>query len=247
VTTPAGLLAARLAADPARPFVTFYDDATGERVELSVATFANWVSKTGNLLQDDLGVTAGSRITVRLPAHWQAAVVLVGCWSVGALVAPRAGEPTDDEPADVAFVDEGSLERAPNADEVVALSLAPMGRGLGTPRPGVVDFAAEVLSHGDVFSAYEPPRDDTPLLALEGRTWTAAELAVRHAPPGARVLSVLPYADLAGLRHGLLGPLHDGSVVLCRNPSAEALAARAEAERVTHTAGVDVSGLPRLA
>ena len=44
--TPADLLRSALAADPGRPLVTFYDDATGERVELSVATFANWVAKT---------------------------------------------------------------------------------------------------------------------------------------------------------------------------------------------------------
>ena len=57
--TPADLLRSALAADPARPLVTFYDDATGERVELSVATFANWVAKTANLLQDELA--AGAR------------------------------------------------------------------------------------------------------------------------------------------------------------------------------------------
>ena len=44
--TPAGLLADALRADPGRPLITFYDDATGERVELSVATFGNWVAKT---------------------------------------------------------------------------------------------------------------------------------------------------------------------------------------------------------
>src|SRR5690606_33707705 len=52
--TPADLLSSALAADPGRPLVTFYDDATGERVELSVATFAYWVAKTANLLQDEL-------------------------------------------------------------------------------------------------------------------------------------------------------------------------------------------------
>ena len=37
-TFPA-LLSELLRADAGRPLVTFYDDATGERVELSVATY----------------------------------------------------------------------------------------------------------------------------------------------------------------------------------------------------------------
>ncbi|NEB75744.1 TIGR03089 family protein, partial [Streptomyces sp. SID14478] len=64
--TPAALLQAALAADPGRPLVTFYDDATGERVELSVATFANWVAKTANLLQGDLNAEPGDRVALLL-------------------------------------------------------------------------------------------------------------------------------------------------------------------------------------
>jgi uncharacterized protein (TIGR03089 family) len=50
VTVFAAVLADLLRRDPGRPLVTFYDDATGERVELSVATYANWVAKTSSLL-----------------------------------------------------------------------------------------------------------------------------------------------------------------------------------------------------
>ena len=52
---------------PARPLVTFYDDATGERVELSVATYANWVAKTAGLAQDELDVERGG-LRARRPA-----------------------------------------------------------------------------------------------------------------------------------------------------------------------------------
>ena len=75
--TPADLLRSALAADPARPLVTYYDDATGERVELSVATFANWVAKTSNLLQGELSAEPGDRLALLLPAHWQTAVWLL--------------------------------------------------------------------------------------------------------------------------------------------------------------------------
>ncbi len=42
------VLTRQLRADSGRPLVTFYDDATGERVELSVTTYANWVAKAAS-------------------------------------------------------------------------------------------------------------------------------------------------------------------------------------------------------
>ena len=69
--------------DPTRPLLTWYDDATGERTELSGATLANWVAKTANLLVDGIGLGPGDRAGVSLPPHWQTAGVLLGCWSAG--------------------------------------------------------------------------------------------------------------------------------------------------------------------
>ena len=43
-----------LRADPVGPRITYYDDASGERIELSAVTLANWAAKTGNLLRDEL-------------------------------------------------------------------------------------------------------------------------------------------------------------------------------------------------
>ena len=102
--TPADLLSSALAADPARPLLTYYDDAVGERVELSVATFANWVAKTANLLQGDLATEPGDRVALLLPAHWQTAVWLMACLAAGfwrprlrparaARLPPAAGSP----------------------------------------------------------------------------------------------------------------------------------------------------------
>jgi uncharacterized protein (TIGR03089 family) len=54
MTTPYDLLLAELRRDRSRPLITYYDDETGERVELSVATFDNWVAKTVGLLRDGL-------------------------------------------------------------------------------------------------------------------------------------------------------------------------------------------------
>ncbi|HKV19317.1 MAG TPA: TIGR03089 family protein, partial [Mycobacterium sp.] len=64
--------------DPVGPRITYYDDAKGERIELSTVTLANWAAKTANLLRDELGAGPGSRVAVLLPAHWQTAAVLLG-------------------------------------------------------------------------------------------------------------------------------------------------------------------------
>ncbi|CPW70169.1 TIGR03089 family protein [Mycobacteroides abscessus] len=66
------------------PRITYYDDATGERIELSTVTLANWAAKTANMLRDEFGAGPGSTVAVRLPAHWQTAGVLLGIWWAGA-------------------------------------------------------------------------------------------------------------------------------------------------------------------
>ena len=245
--TPADLLSSALAADPARPLVTFYDDATGERVELSVATFANWVAKTANLLQDGLSAEPGDRVALLLPAHWQTAVWLLACSSVG-VVADVAGEPGR---ADFVVAGPGQFEAglACRGDRY-ALSLAPLGRRfVPTPPEGYADYAVEVPTHGDRFAPYVPVDPEAPALIVAGAEYTGAEIVERARSearglgltgPGSRLLSGLPYDTWEGLSAGLYGPLASGgSVVLCRNPaqaSEETLARRIESERVTATA-----------
>lgn len=151
--TPADLLRSALAADPARPLVTFYDDATGERVELSVATFANWVAKTANLLQGELSAEPGDRLALLLPAHWQTAVWLLACSSVGVLVDVEG----DPGAADLVVAGPDALEAGlACSGERVALSLAPLGRRFPTPPAGYADYAVEVPSQGDRFQPYTP-------------------------------------------------------------------------------------------
>ncbi|MFC7470400.1 TIGR03089 family protein [Actinomadura keratinilytica] len=127
--TPADLLRSALAADPARPLVTFYDDATGERVELSVATFANWVAKTANLLQGDLSAEPGDRLALLLPAHWQSAVWLLACHSTG-VVAEVGGDPAA---ADLVVSGPDTLDAARACSgERIALALRPWAGGSRT-------------------------------------------------------------------------------------------------------------------
>ena len=150
-----------MASDPAGPRITYYDDATGERIELSTATLANWASKTGNLLRDELGAGPSSRVAVMLPAHWQTAAVLFGIWWIGAEVVLNGGA------ADIALC---TVDRLPDADdavgmgEVAVLSLDAFGKPVPDLGVGVTDYATAVRVHGDQIS---PERH--PGAALDGR------------------------------------------------------------------------------
>ncbi|KLO29730.1 acetyl-CoA synthetase [Mycolicibacter heraklionensis] len=146
-----------LRADPVGPRITYYDDATGERIELSAATLANWAAKTGNLLRDELGAGAGSRIAVLLPAHWQTAAVLFGAWWIGAEVLTGS-----DADADVALctadrLDEADAAVAATGGEVVVLSLDPFGKPAPDLPVGVTDYATAVRVHGDQIIAERAP------------------------------------------------------------------------------------------
>jgi uncharacterized protein (TIGR03089 family) len=246
--TPAALLADALRTDSGRPLITFYDDATGERVELSVATFANWVAKTANLLQDDLGAQPGDRLALLLPAHWQSAVWLLAAFSTGVVVAP-GGDPAG---ADLVVSGPDTLDAARACPgERVALALRPLGGRFPQPPAGFADYAVEVPSQGDRFTPYAPVGPGAPALELPGggAVLTAGEVVDRALASadalgldrGSRLLSGLPYDTWDGLAAGLLAPLAvDASVVLCRHLdalSAEQLARREDAERVTRTAG----------
>ncbi|MGW3195235.1 TIGR03089 family protein [Streptomyces sp. NPDC001118] len=241
--TPADLLASALAADPGRPLVTFYDDATGERVELSVATFANWVAKTANLLQGDLSAGPGDRVALLLPAHWQTAVWLLACSSVGVL-ADLGGDPAA---ADVVVSGPDALDAGRACrGERVALALRPLGGRFPQAPEGFIDYAVEVPSQGDRFAPFAPVDPEEPALIVAGREFSGAEVverALAEAPsldltgPGSRLLSGLSYDTWEGVSAGLYSPLAvGGSVVLCRNLDRldeDALAQRIESERVS--------------
>jgi uncharacterized protein (TIGR03089 family) len=200
----------RVGRDGASPLITYYDLHTGERTELSAVTFANWVAKTANLL-DELGVEA--RDTVRLelagdhPGHWVTYVWAAACWEVGAVVAvpPFAGK------ADlvIAGPDWAGYETS-IASDIVACALRPLGQPFWEPLPtGVLDYAVEVRRQADRHSG-----GSTLPSALawidDNRRLTASELAeIGEANPAERrlVRPTLPWPTVAD---GLLAPLNSG-------------------------------------
>lgn len=162
---PAGDWAAYITAgvsrDSSKPFITWYDDGTGERVELSYATFANWVWKTANYLVDGLDVQPGDRVGVLLPTHWQTVVVWYAALAAGAVVVPMTADTLATAGgATAVFASEHALPALATARvraEIVGLSLRPMAARLTGPPPGVSDFSAEVPGHGDSFRPANPP------------------------------------------------------------------------------------------
>ncbi len=211
---------AAIAARPDQPLITFYDDATGERTELSGATLANWVAKTANLLVDGLSLAPGDVCAVRLPPHWQTAGVLLGCWVAGLTV-----DLMGTSGAAVAFVAD-PVEPLPSADEVYALALAPFGQPFRSgPPPGTQDFVIEMRPYGDRL----PPlatRADQP--AFTDGTTHADLLTTRV--DGRRVL--IDGDEHPDPRSWLVAPLVAGaSLVLCRHLDPTRLAHRLATER----------------
>jgi uncharacterized protein (TIGR03089 family) len=219
----------------ARPLLTYYDDATGERVELSGTTTANWAAKAANLLRDECDVEPGTAVAVLLPAHWQTAAVLLAAWWCGAEVVAEPGAAQwvlcDGDRVDLALA-------AEPAAGVVALSLDAFGKGLPGLPAGVVDFAPEVRLHGDEFVPWEPLPDTAPALAGGTVAEVLADARARAADlcigAGDRVLSTLEWGTLDGVAEGLLAVLAAGaSLVQCRNADPAALDRRAAAEKAT--------------
>lgn len=235
------LFDASVDADPTRPFVTFYDQSAGERVELSGATTRNWVDKTANLLLDVLGATSGSRVSLALPTHWQSLVWVLACWRIGAIV-----DPDPNASADVAVIgphdeDDGGL---PTAAEVVATSLHPLGARFERSLPiGVTDYGAEVFAQADTVTTGVAPSADTPAwqersLLDHGAMIERGRAAVRRLGlgTGARLLTDANPATLDGAVTSVMAPLLVlGSVVLVRHHDPTSLLALGASERVDVT------------
>lgn len=232
LTVTGALLAPLLDTDPAGPRVTYYDDATGERIEVSAVTLANWAAKTGNLLRDEMGATPGSRVAVFLPAHWQTAAVLFGVWWIGAEVAIAA------ESADLALCTADAFDAADAAargGEIAVLSLDPFGKPAPDLPVGVIDYATSVRVHGDQIVPERRPGS-----ALDGRSVDEVLAAAAQAAatagfvPGDRVMSTAGWSDADEVIDHLLAVFAvGGSLVQVAHPDPGALDRRRAMEKVT--------------
>ncbi|HEY7009025.1 MAG TPA: TIGR03089 family protein [Jatrophihabitantaceae bacterium] len=233
--TPEQLFSDLLAAEPGRPFVTYYDEASGERSELSLKSLANWVAKTHFLLTDELGLGVGDTALVALPAHWISVPALLGSLTAGLSLSATAAD------AAVAFVSPSSLADADGVPDVYAVAplSAAVGFG-GNPPAGADDYVAAVRPQPDTWPAVHPaagPSDP----CLDGRS--RADVVVRardrarvlHIEPGARVLTTRDWSGPDDWLDTLFAPLAvGGSVVYVRNaPDDATIDRRMAQERAT--------------
>jgi len=236
LSTPEQLFADLLRARPANPFVTYYDEATGERSELSAKSLANWVAKTHHLLSDELGLGPGDTALLGLPLHWISVPIVLGCLTAGVAL-------TDGGAADVAFVTDTAdhIDATSRPTEVFAVNAARAAVGYGdAPPSGSADYVAAVRPQPDTWASVQfaaTPHDP----CIDGRSRRdVAVLAQQRAMqlgvgPSARVLTSRPWRTPDDWVDTLLAPLAvTGSVVYVVNCTDEAvLERRAAQERVT--------------
>ena len=213
------LFAAAVRRDGGAPFLTYYDDTTGERIELSAVTTANWVAKTANLLVDEYDLESGETVAIGLPPHWLGVVWALSTWSAGASLTSGTGSLAITGPD---FAIRGSRE-------TVASALLPLGGRFREPLPdGIHDYGAEVYNHPDVFVPFDPPVPTSS--AYDDLTHD--DLIGTAEPVTDRILVTrdLTTRDGVSLLVGVISG--GGSIVLCRNLDATKLERRVADEKV---------------
>lgn len=155
-----------LVPDSPRPLLTFYDLATGERVELSGITLGNWVTKTTNYLVDELQVDPETRIRIGLPEHWLRPVWTFAAWAARCVVV--------DHDAEIGLT-------GPDLDAAepirLAASLRPLGAGFAEAPDGFIDIATVVPAQPDIPLWLDDPEPDDLALDLGGITLAHQKLA----------------------------------------------------------------------
>ncbi|RNI23166.1 TIGR03089 family protein [Flexivirga caeni] len=114
------LRAALLSGDLSRPRLTWYDAHSGERIDLSGKTLANWVAKAANWLDLEMALAPGDVLGLTIPGdHWRAIYWSLAAWTRGLSVIPGT-----DADAVVGLV--GQPDAADLAEPAAALARSPL-------------------------------------------------------------------------------------------------------------------------
>lgn len=236
MTTFSAVLTRQLRGDAGRPFITYYDHATDERVELSLTTYANWVAKAAGLLVEEGDLERGMRLRIDLPTHWLGPVFMAAAWTVGLAITE------DDDPDAVVCGPDTLADWAEQAEDlpVFACSLRPMGvRFTESVPPGVHDVGIEIWTQPDAFSPWDPPAADDLAFEAGDVRLTQGELMEAAAAgsvltDGGRLFSVTNPASPPGIVTVTEPLALSGSLVLVRHLAAERSQSTYDAERATH-------------
>lgn len=220
------------ASEPGVPWVTYYQPESGARVELSRATFDNWVAKAAGLLAEECDVELGTTVLIDLQPHWLLPVWAWASWALGATVVlpePLGGVPST--PADVCITDNPAFDPAtPSGSPTVLLSSRhPMGLPATMPGSppvpaGVLDALADIRGYPDVRTDPVPPSGQA--LISDGEQTVAVgsdltDLLRSFAINRSALLRTRP-TRVTDLARALLGPpFHGCGLVIVDGGSAE--------------------------
>lgn len=216
------LLQHLLAADPASPRLTFYNENTGSRLDFSAVTLDNWAAKVGNMLLEEFNLEPGDSIAIDLPACWQSAAITLGAFAAG--ISVSFGRPE----ADVLFCGLGAEDFSSYTD-VAIVTDDPFGRGvaeIGAELPeGCLDFSPTVRFYGDSFP--HPTRTLQECVPEDLQTFTVADRVLTAAWHSWDEFEATILAPLAG----------GGSCVVVSGPaSTERRQKISQSERITCSA-----------
>lgn len=254
MTTLDAVLRSALDSRGPEPFLTYYDLGSGERTELSLVSFANWVDKTAHLLTEEYALDEGDQVALTLakqaPAHWVTLIWATAIWQAGGCVllnpsadSPTAGgHPTDGLPVDDRVVLEvigPGLKTRTTADQAMACSLHPLGLGFADPLPaGLEDYGLEVRTQPD--SHVLVGVDQTmPVWVQDGQQLSRAELIelARGGDAGRRLFRPAGGPDEARrlFAEAVLGSLVQAgsAVIVVGHGTEDQLARIQESERVS--------------
>jgi len=147
-----------------KPIYTWVSD--NGRIELSVVTFANAVSKASNFISEGLELDPGTRAKVALGNHWQSPVWAAAAFSTNLQLVTQESE--------VTF---GSIEneatKSIGGAQFVVVSKDPFGMPEKQIPIGAINGSLEVRSYGDYFAPVEVMPADTEVFTNweNGYTW----------------------------------------------------------------------------
>lgn len=229
------------------PILTYCDDASGERVDLTAIQLGGWAARSAGLLRDGCGLAPGSRVAVLLPPHWRTAAVLLGAWATGLAVSfrPRATaglpvlEPGGDRPYDAVFVTperlDDWLEDVPEGRHRYLVGAGP--GPLAEVPLGWLDWSTEVIRYADTppdYTAVHPSDPATPDGTSYGAWRRLADAFAERCDLRAGDRLLVDAAEHEQPLKWLLAPLAAGaSVVICANLDPAQLDARIATEQVT--------------
>ena len=204
-----------------QPPALLWYSAPGERIELSGRVFDNWVAKTANFLVDECEVEPGSLLALPQRLHWRSLVLAAAGLRVGATLAwgQQAG-------ADVrAAFDMSELEDA-EEEFLLAVAAEPLApRFMGQLPSEVIDYAAEVRSHPDVYMGLAEPTAEGQAWAgtsygqlMEQLTERARDLGTEHEPEVAALQVPGEHFDAAYLEQAL-AVMASGRATLVLDPA----------------------------